>query len=68
MPVLEATIEDAVQVESRKRALISELFDEIQALAHALWQERGSPHGSDWVDWYAAEEHIVAAAQTPPLR
>ncbi len=68
MPVLEATIEDAVQVEDRKRALISEVFDEIQALAYALWQERGSPHGSDWADWIAAEEKLVAAAQTPPLR
>jgi hypothetical protein len=28
----------------------------IAALAYQLWQERGSPHGSDWEDWFRAEQ------------
>ena len=67
MPVLEATAVD-VQAESRKRALIEEIFDEIQAEAYFHWQKRGSPHGSAWIDWFTAQEKLVEAAQTPSLR
>ena len=67
MPVLEATAVD-VQAESRKHALIEEIFDEIRAEAYFHWQERGSPHGSAWIDWFTAQEKLLAAAQTPPLR
>ncbi len=56
------------QAETRKRALINELFDDIQAAAYCLWQDRGSPHGSDWIDWFTAQEKLIAEAQTPPLR
>ncbi len=70
MPVLEALEATAVDVQSeaRKRALIEEIFDEIQAEAYFHWQERGSPHGSAWIDWFTAQEELLAAAQTPPLR
>jgi len=32
--------------------------EEIQALAHALWQQRGSPEGSPEEDWLAAEQQL----------
>jgi len=31
---------------------------QIAALAHALWQERGSPEGSPEEDWFTAEQEI----------
>lgn len=67
MPFLEETAVDS-QAETRKRALINELFDEIQAEAYCHWQQRGSPHGSDWIDWFTAQEKIVVEAQTPLVR
>ncbi len=31
---------------------------ELQALAHQLWKERGSPVGSPEIDWFEAEARI----------
>ena len=67
MPLLEEPAVDS-QAETRKRALVKELYDEIQAEAYFLWQNRGSPHGSDWIDWFAAQEKLVAEAQSPSLQ
>ena len=67
MPLLEEPAVDS-QAETRKHALVNELFDEIQVEAYFRWQERGSPHGSAWIDWFTAQEKLVAEAQTPPLQ
>jgi hypothetical protein len=32
--------------------------EQIAALAHALWRERGCPEGSPEDDWYKAEQQI----------
>jgi len=34
------------------------LHEQIAALAHALWHERGCPEGSPDVDWLAAERQL----------
>ncbi|MFZ3340927.1 MAG: DUF2934 domain-containing protein [Terriglobales bacterium] len=34
------------------------LSEQIAALAHALWCERGCPQGSPEEDWYRAEQEI----------
>lgn len=34
------------------------LTDQIAALAHALWRERGCPEGSPEEDWFTAEQEI----------
>jgi len=34
------------------------LYQQIAELAHALWQERGSPQGSPEEDWFTAERQI----------
>jgi hypothetical protein len=34
------------------------LNEQIAALAHALWLERGCPEGSPEEDWLTAEQHI----------
>lgn len=34
------------------------LTEQIAALAHALWQERGCPEGSPEEDWLKAEQEI----------
>lgn len=49
-------------IDVRRRALIDELFDEIQAEAYSLWQKRGSPHGGDLRDWFTAEEKLLSEA------
>jgi hypothetical protein len=36
------------------------LHEQIAALAHALWQERGCPEGSPEEDWFRAEEELRA--------
>jgi hypothetical protein len=36
----------------------SPLSEQIAALAHALWQERGCPEGSAEEDWFNAEHRI----------
>ena len=61
MPVLERKAVDS-QAEARKRALTRELFDEIQTEAYFLWQRRGSPHGDDWRDWFAAQNKVLSEA------
>ena len=33
--------------------------EEIQRRAHALWIERGCPHGSAEIDWFLAEEELL---------
>jgi hypothetical protein len=32
--------------------------DEISALAHQMWMERGCPEGSPEEDWFRAEEKL----------
>ncbi len=32
------------------------IHEQVTALAHALWQERGCPEGTPEVDWFRAEE------------
>lgn len=34
------------------------LNEQIAALAHALWNERGCPEGSPQEDWFKAEQEI----------
>ena len=36
--------------------------EEIAALAHRFWLERGSPVGSDLEDWFRAERELAKAA------
>jgi len=36
--------------------------EQIQALAHELWQQRGSPEGSPEEDWLAAEQQLRSQA------
>ena len=47
---------------SHDHPLISDApdIDEIKRLAHALWMERGCPHGSADQDWYRAEQELRA--------
>jgi len=33
-------------------------YEEISALAHKFWQERGGHHGSDAEDWARAEKEL----------
>ena len=33
--------------------------DDIAALAHQLWQERGAPEGTPEEDWYQAEAQLT---------
>jgi hypothetical protein len=33
-------------------------YEEISALAHKYWQERGHHHGSDAADWLRAEKEL----------
>jgi hypothetical protein len=37
------------------------LEEQIAALAHALWRERGCPEGSSKDDWFRAEKEIKAS-------
>ena len=67
MPLLEEPAVDS-QADARKRALIKELFEDIQAEAYFLWQNRGCPHGSAWIDWFTAQEKLVSEAETPLVR
>ena len=34
------------------------LHEQIVALAHALWRERGCPEGSPEEDWFTAEQQV----------
>lgn len=36
--------------------------DEIAALAHKLWAERGYQHGHDAEDWFRAEQALLGKA------
>lgn len=36
-------------------------YDDIAALAYALWQERGCPIGSPDEDWFRAESELNAS-------
>ena len=38
--------------------------EQLAALAYALWQERGCPHGSPEVDWLKAERTLRPSAHT----
>jgi hypothetical protein len=40
--------------------------DDISALAHSLWQGRGSPQGSPEEDWYLAVHQLRAHASSLP--
>lgn len=61
MALLEKAAVDS-HADERKRALIRELFEDIQAEAYFIWQNRGSPHGDDLSDWLTAEEKVLAEA------
>jgi hypothetical protein len=43
--------------------------DQVQALAHAIWMDRGCPHGCDVEIWLEAERQlsgqVIAPADTP---
>jgi len=51
------------RAEARKQAFTKEQFDEIQTEAYYLWQKRGCPHGSAWIDWFMAQEKLLAAQE-----
>ena len=36
--------------------------EEIAALAHRYWKERGGQHGSDREDWFRAEQELLGKA------
>jgi DUF2934 family protein len=38
--------------------------DDVAALAHRLWQDRGCPDGSPETDWYEAERQLEASSAT----
>lgn len=38
--------------------------EEITALAHQFWLERGCPEGSPEVDWFRAEEELRGLTQS----
>ena len=38
--------------------------DEIEALAHQLWQARGCPEGTPHQDWFHASEQLRSRART----
>jgi hypothetical protein len=48
-PVPESQVEDIDSLS---------LQEQIAALAHALWRERGCPEGSPEEDWFKAEQEI----------
>lgn len=57
------------RAKSRKQAIVRELCDDIRTEAYYLWQKRGCPHGSAWIDWFRAEEKVISAATAaPPAR
>lgn len=35
--------------------------EQIARLAYQKWHQRGCPHGSDHIDWYAAEAELRGA-------
>lgn len=37
--------------------------EQIAALAHALWIDRGRPEGGDWEHWFEAERQLRSAAR-----
>jgi hypothetical protein len=39
--------------------------EQIAALAHALWIERGCPEGTPEEDWFQAEERLRTAVRVP---
>src|SRR5580692_9660976 len=39
--------------------------DDIAALAHKLWQDRGCPEGSSEEDWFHAAEQLRSRSYTP---
>ena len=45
--------------ESAEETLAQLTYEEIQARAYELWQQRGCPMGSPEVDWFAAETEIL---------
>ena len=54
----EATQPALAQEISIEEAAPTPSHEEIQALAHALWQQRGCPEGSPEEDWLAAEQQL----------
>jgi hypothetical protein len=49
-------IQLAVAPDSTESREVYPTHEEIAALAYALWQKRGYPHGSPDKDWFRAEE------------
>jgi len=52
---------------TKKRLAFSPLSEQIAALAHALWQERGCPEGSSEEDWFKAEHQLAEQLQRQTL-
>ena len=50
-----------IQVEDTENPSLQE---QIAALAHALWQERGCPEGSSEEDWFKAERQVRESARS----
>lgn len=48
------------------RALPAPTHEQVAALAHELWQERGCPEGSDVDIWLEAERQLNGAPATRP--
>jgi len=36
-------------------------FEQVQRRAYELFVARGATHGSDWADWFAAEQELIKA-------
>jgi len=43
-------------------SIASPSYDQIAALAHRYWAERGYQHGQDASDWFRAEQELRAKA------
>jgi len=39
---------------------------DIAALAHAMWESKGRPLGSDWEDWFNAERKLKINGRRDP--
>ena len=38
--------------------------EEVAKLAHQFWEERGCPFGSPEIDWWRAEQELLARTET----
>jgi len=47
-----------LRTENDATETVHALTEQIASLAHALWRERGCPHGSPEEDWFKAEQEV----------